>query len=240
MVRFGNSLLDGRKHALTVAMHITLDTELWMQNIEFAHAEGADGIFIIRDYETPTTNEDALGAYHWTRNQYKYQNWWVGLNMLGWKPHEVVTKVDDKVSGLWFDEPYIDEDREDGASYFDSVAETSSILHLPLPPLLVPCVAMKYRPQPKDLTKVVKMIERSADVIATSGEETGKAPDIEKIKKLRAATEKPIGLCSGVDAQNVNQFVGAGVNLFIIWTGLATDGKLDKEKFCRIRDSIPR
>ncbi|HEV7449494.1 MAG TPA: hypothetical protein VGP13_03070 [Candidatus Paceibacterota bacterium] len=243
--RFENAFRR-RKAVFLIALHVTPHEQQWSRDIDIARGEGADGILVIRDYTTTATDDDALAVYHNARK--RYPHWHIGLNLLDHQPLAAILRVKTGVSSFWFDEPQINEGQPDGAKYFANVRLTSDVAHVEAPPLLMPCVAMKYKIQPKSIATVAKLVEPYADVILTSGDKTGMPADIEKVQKLRQAVQGPIGLCSGVSAENVGQFIDEGVTCFVIWSSIAKKDKINGETIERLdwpkvgemRDKIPR
>lgn len=237
---------DGRASVFLVALHVTHVRKQWEKDIGIAHAEGADGIIVIRDYNTLATDDDALIAYDYARKHYR--DWHIGLNLLGHRPDQAVLREANGVSSYWFDEAHINEESENGAKYFADVRRKSNNIHLPRSPLLIPSVAMKYKPQPKSLARVAQLLEPHADIIVTSGKKTDEPPTIEKMRELRKAVSCPIGIVSGIDADNVQSFLAEGVNCFIVWSSISQKERLEGEvvevldppKVAALRKKIPK
>jgi len=237
--RFERSFIN-RKRAFIIAIHVTPDKEAWAADIEVARDEGADGIIVIRDYRTLVTDEDVLVAYDYARD--RYPRWWIGVNLLQHTPQDAVFRIKHTTSGIWFDNVRIDEGMPFGNAYLSMVRAKSDALHPPTPPLFLPSIAMKYQEPVKNLAGVAKLAEPFADVIITSGDATGVPADFEKVKTLRAATDSPIGLASGISSDNVAQFIELGVDVFIVNTSITDPDTnlLDWEKVNILRRKIPR
>jgi hypothetical protein len=219
-----------------VAIHVGADDEAWASDIEIARNEGADGIFVIRD--GMGTNEDALGAYKHARG--RYPRWWIGLNLLGYHPLQAALQAPIGTSGVWFDQSGLEGLLSPSDTpYLADVRLRADVMHLEKL-LLFPSVAMKYRPQPEDLSLAAQLVAPYADCIITSGEKTGEPPTIEKMRTLRQAVSTPIGIASGIDTDNVRPFLDVGVNVFIVNTSISSNGRLDDKKVHALRMKIPR
>lgn len=228
-----------KKHVFLVAIHVTQKADVWMGDIDIANQEGADGIIVIR--HRTGTNEDVLAAYEWACKH--YDDWWIGVNFLGYSPLEAVLKAPKGVSGVWFDDSCIDENDPNSTKYLSDVELKSDILHLPKPPLIMPSIAMKYQPFVHDLFKVAKMAEPYAHILVTSGERTGRPPTVDKMRTIRRAVDVPIAIASGIDANNVGSFLDVGVEVFIVNSSLNVghpgDEHLDAAKVGHQRAAIP-
>lgn len=99
---------------------------------------------------------------------------------------------------------------------------------------------MKHLREGEDVAEAGWMVEPYADAIITTGTRTGVAAPLEKVKKLRDAVQVPIGLASGVSAENVEIFNELGVNVYIVNSSISTDSRLDKNKTAELRKNIPR
>lgn len=86
-------------------------------------------------------------------------------------------------------------------------------------------VAFKYQSQPRNLEAVCKEAARHFSVVVTSGDGTGIAASIEKIKLIKSYIgDKPLGLASGVTSENLHEY-WLYVDVFIVGTSLLEDPK---------------
>jgi len=113
-------------------------------------------------------------------------------------------------------------------------------------------IAFKYGPSVDD-ADVPSLIARArgghpplVDVVTTSGVKTGAPPTIEKIRLFRASLgpEAPLAIASGMTVDNVESFVEAGADAFLVATGIERSfGVLDPSKtrdFCDRLRAQPR
>lgn len=223
------------KTPLLIAIHVGLNPAETAGDIDVAFGEGADGIFLIKDYNTLATDDDVLAAYQVSRRRHALQ--WIGINLLDHMATEAVMAIKDSVNGLWFDRAYVDTD----AIYLEKVQKQRDIFRSRT--LLFPCVAFKYQKAipPERYGQVVKLAERHTDTIVTSGDATGVAADYNKIRAMRAATKLPLGLASGVSVDNVDEYLRIGVDFFIVNTSISNEaGRLAPEKLAALRRAIPQ
>ena len=69
------------------------------------------------------------------------------------------------------------------------------------------CIAFKYQKPEEDLEWACKTATSFMDVITTSGESTGKAPSIEKIKTIKKYIgDIPLAIASGISPENKSSF----------------------------------
>lgn len=235
-----NYSFRGRTPIFLIALHVTIERKDLETDLKVAHGEGADGVFLIYDYEaTPRPNDhDVLGAYHYARSQ--HPSWWIGINLLDHEPKQVVLKTPKHTSGLWFDDPRIDERLGMSIEYLAGVQKKNDAAHLPNIPLLFASIDFKGQHRPKDPAKVARMANGFADALVTSGSMTGVPADPERVQLLRDATTMPLGLASGVSVENVKRYLDVGVDFFIVNTSISTEHRLDPKKVAALRAVIPR
>lgn len=77
------------------------------------------------------------------------------------------------------------------------------------------------------------------DVITTSGDKTGEAPDLNKIKKIYSyVNPRPIAIASGINEDNIHQFLPY-VDYYLVATGISKNWhELDLDKIKRLQDII--
>eukprot|EP00392_Amoebophrya_sp_AT5.2_P003762 g3767.t1 len=79
------------------------------------------------------------------------------------------------------------------------------------------------------------------DVVMTSGEATGVEADEAKIAAMRAGVgpQKPLGLGSGVTPENVGKYLGLGVDVLLVATGVSDDfHELSDKKLTALVDAV--
>lgn len=109
----------------------------------------------------------------------RYANAWIGVNFPDLEPEEAFQKAPDGVSGLWVDNAGSGDARK-GNFYAERIApfrETRPEL------LYFGGVAFKYQNRVEDFGEAARGALPFVDVVTTSGNGIGEAPDVEK--KLR-------------------------------------------------------
>jgi hypothetical protein len=237
MSKFSTAFHD-KAHVFVIAIHVTPDDIATRHDVEIARGEGADGIILIKDYNTNAIDADVLQAYDTARAAYPL--WWIGVNLLDHPASSAVSAIRLGTSGLWFDQANIDEDGPKGATYLKEVRGRQ--LALRKDTLLMPSIAFKYQPPVKDLFRVIALAEPWADVLVTSGPQTGVQADWEKVSILCSSSRVSTGLASGVSIDNVQRYMDLGVKLFIVNTSISDPhtGRLDPKKVGDLRSKIPR
>ena len=81
----------------------------------------------------------------------------------------------------------------------------------------------KGQAQSHDIKRAAELAMRHIDVITTSGVATGHAPDVEKIKRIRAHYSATIHLQAQAELtiDNVSDLMAAGVDAFLVSTGIS-------------------
>lgn len=174
-----------------------------LANTRIAMKNGADGIFLI-GHEIHFM--DLFYIYEQVRKQ--FHEIWIGINFLDishqkdWDKLSAVAKGCYNLNALWID--YVPNER------------------LALPPSIQVFggVAFKYinpHLDGEDLKKACRKAVQCIDVVTTSGDKTGSAPNVTKLKSIKDAIGKnfPLALASGVDSINVSDFLEL-VDIFIV------------------------
>ena len=65
-----------------------------------------------------------------------------------------------------------------------------------------------YTDEPQEAAAQAAGMEPYVDVVTTSGQGTGQAADLQKIKAMKEAMTKPLAIASGVNADNVGDYAG--------------------------------
>jgi len=174
------------------------------RSANIARENGADGIFLINHDVSSSTLHKIYG-----RIRQDHPNWWIGLNCLDQSAEEMISAVPGDVSAVWSDSM---------ASTF-RYAEIRS-MRKDWGGLYFGGVAFKYRPavSEQDLFLISRAVvsTKCADVITTSGEKTGTAPSVEKIKIIREAIgDFPLAIASGISSKNVRLFL-PNTNAFLV------------------------
>ena len=79
------------------------------------------------------------------------------------------------------------------------------------------------------------------DVVTTSGEGTGLAPDISKIRGMKTAISRhPLAVASGITPENVEEYLPY-VDCFLVATGVSiSHTELSRSKLQRLMEEVYR
>ena len=193
--------------------------------IDVARDAGADGVFLINQGMRATALLLLLEEVRTI-----HPDLWLGVNLLGREPARVFELVRDLgVRGIWVD----------NATKVDLDEVTRD--H-PSRPLLFGGVGFKYQPsvQLHHLPYFAQdALRRGVDVVTTSGEATGEAASLGKVRAIGAGLDgKPLGLASGVTPENVVEYLPF-VDAFLVASGIEREfGVLDPDKTRRLAEEI--
>jgi predicted TIM-barrel enzyme len=199
-----------------------------MASVAVAHAAGVKGVFTINQ---GMSSAEVLQLVLEIRR--KYPSLWVGVNLLGHSPAEMLADglaaCDGRIDGLWSDNAHIDEravEQPRAAEFVTTRRDWRG--------LYFGGVAFKYqRDVPAaELGRATKLASTYMDVVCTSGPGTGYAADPAKVVAMRAGVgpEVAIALASGVTAENVHEYLPY-VDAYLVGTGIeARLGVLDPDK----------
>ncbi len=209
-----------KKHVFLAVIHV-VSTAQALQNANIALDEGADGIFLISHGVISDVNLiSSTYRYVLATLRRRSLNPFVGLNCLSIMPQDIFKFIPDYLSGIWIDNLGIKHDREyqhqpncimearrkrgwDGL-FFGGVAFKHQ-------------KAVSY----ENLPEISRAAMKFCDVITTSGEATGKAPEVKKIRLIRKAVgDFPIAIASGITPENVQEFMPYA-NCFLVATGIS-------------------
>ena len=102
-------------------------------------------------------------------------------------------------------------------------------------------VAFKHQPTPVDIaTAAWREVAMGADVLTTSGPETGMPCDPAKVRAIREAVghEYGVAVASGVRPENVRGLVDAGADALLVATGIARGGDFYRMDPAKLRALI--
>jgi hypothetical protein len=192
-----------------------------VKNTTLARENGADGVFLINHYLDP---DELLRAYAAVRT--KHPRWWIGLNILGPHPSDVLEMLPDTADGLWTDSV-----PRQGSSQAGRFEVNMAWKRNTWPGLYFGGVAFKGQPFVLDVKKAASDAVNIMDVITTSGERTGVPPDLKKIQRVKeGAGTHPVAIASGIGVDNVGQFLPY-VDCFIVSSSLEREkDHLDRKK----------
>lgn len=211
----------GRPRVFLPVIHPCYGIDFALAQIDLARKCGADGVFLINQGMAP---EDVITLG--SRAAANHPGFWLGLNLLGKEPEEVLEYLAEINSlevfrGLWADDC--------GADWLnDSVEKVrrdemrSSRDKTGWKGLYFGGTAFKTQGWIPNwrLGEVALRGSRLCDVVTTSGAGTGVAASPERIDRMRRAIPGvPIGLASGVTPGNVLSYIPY-VQAFLVASGI--------------------
>lgn len=173
---------------------------------------GADGVFIIPDYEKgrdkKATTSDQLAYLAVLRE--KFPNFLIGVNFL--------LSLEGMASQIYKLQPNLLQTDRSSAAPIDKSQLSNTEFFCGL--------AFKYQLnetlQGEELRKHCERVAAVCDVPTTSGAATGISASLQKVREIRSylSPDKRLGLASGVTHGNVQEFLQAGVTDFLVATSL--------------------
>lgn len=206
-------------------------------NIAIAVENGADGAFLINH----SIGLDTL-LHIYRKAKEEFPHFWLGLNMLGVEPLDTlnISGIPMTAVGLWTDNAHIYAYGEAGSARtflrMRKVRKWEGIYF--------GGVAFKYQHKEVDVAFAARLATQYVDVITTSGDATGLAPDVEKILLMKeaacdAATDFPLAIASGMTPENVREYM-PHADCFLVFTGISVPGteNLDPQRVRGFADAI--
>lgn len=216
-----NIIFPGIEHILMPVIHMENKGQAFI-NTKIAFDCGADAVWLIGHELSP--EEFIKNALEIKRLM---PDKWIGVNILKTKNEKTIQLFDNRMDGLWKDKGGVREN-EDGTINVNEARTIEFYIKgmntFNLQTLYFGGVAFKYI---NDIKTNFKEAARRAvdfmDVITTTGEATGSAPVIEKIKQMKeGAGDHPLAIASGMTAENVQEFMPY-VKCFLVATGISRD-----------------
>jgi len=201
---------------------------------------GADGVYLI-DHNGTRRNAifETMRAIRHDR-----PDSFVGVNLLGYTVNEAY-KIAKSYAGrgekdlvpnaIWADN--VEHNHDDPDAFLE--AKNRSPLTRDIK--LLGGIAFKYTQtfteNPEMAYNEVKRLWNAVDVVTTSGEGTGKAPSVEKLRAVKnAAGDKPVAVASGISAENIAEYAGL-IDQVLVSSSVETrpySGIFDKDKLRKI------
>ncbi len=219
----------GRHHVVLPVIHFRDRRAAW-ESIEVCVGEGADGLFFINQ------GIDAVGAIELaTLAKSHHPRSWVGLNLLDHGREETLSLWDrhglfERLDGLWRDDAGVVVRSLPGG--LDPTAEVTIPLRAmdfltrleERAPRCLYFGGAAFKGQPtvpaSHWGDCARAAARVAHVVTTSGDATGHATPIEKVRAMRASIGPSVGLAvaSGSTPETVATYLEEGVHAFIVAT----------------------
>jgi len=214
------------KHVILPVIHVE-SADMALRNAMIAREAGADGVFLINMRVEKIDYEKLLEIQKTVKTQ--FHDWWIGINCLDLPATFVFNYMNSNVDGVWTDNGEIN------AQEIKEAKEKNAWQGL-----YFGGVAFKYQNSSEDPVVAAKKAVRFMDVVTTSGNGTGFAPDMEKIKKMKEAIgDFPLAIASGISTENVCNFLPFA-DCFIVASSLLKPGTndFDAEKVRELVDKI--
>ena len=207
-----------KRHTFLAVVHV-VNKDQTLLNVRIALGEGADGVFLIN--HPPVPSRQLYHCYQHVREV--FPDAWIGLNWLDLSPEEGLDMMHFQMNGMWVDNAGIREDSH-GAKEAILFAEKRRRWEKEMKDyffLLFGGVAFKYQQHIYDVGRVAQLAVPYVDVITTSGDGTGMAPDVEKIRVMKNAIgDHPLAIASGITPENVSRYM-EHTDCFLVATGVS-------------------
>jgi uncharacterized protein len=182
-----------KKHVFLAVIHVEGGAQA-LRNAQIAKNNGADGIFLINH---SISYISLIECY--THIKMHLPHFWIGLNCLD-LGMEAVKVLPKNTAGLWVDNAHTDEPKISRS--FSEMRKMSGWKGL-----YFGGVAFKYQKAVSDVAKAAKKAVPYVDVITTSGDATGIAPKVEKIRAMKNTIgDHPLAIASGITTENVGEY----------------------------------
>jgi uncharacterized protein len=191
-------------HAVLPVVHVQ-DAPHAIRNTGIAQESGADGVFLI------SMEGDSHYQLEFVQRLVKkeFPGFWIGVNYLDLinSPIYVFANLNPDISGVWLDDAMINPKTESqiDASGINSIRKASK-----WDGLYFGGVAFKYRNKidEKDLAGIAQAATHFMDVVTTSGDGTGQAPEVSKIQVMKEGVGyHPLAIASGITPENVHKYL---------------------------------
>ncbi len=205
MVKFKN------KHMIYPVIHVESALQA-LRNTQIAKDAGCDGVFLINHKISP---EDLLEIH--AKVAQEFPKWWIGINCLGFMPHQMFKCATPEMSGIWVDNAGIYEILEGQieAEGIKKIREENGWKGV-----YFGGVAFKYQPLVEDLESACKKAIPYVDVITTSGPGTAQAAEVDKIERMHNALgEWPLAIASGITIDNIESYLDKAT-CFLVASGI--------------------
>jgi hypothetical protein len=158
----------------------------------------------------------------------RFPSFWVGVNYLDFinNPLEVFPNLKPDVNGAWLDDSWVN---LEGRPQHEAEAIKKTKVESGWDGLYFGGVAFKYRGRvsTKDLTGIAKEATQFMDVVTTSGDGTGIAPDVTKISLMKEGMgDLPLAIASGITPENAYNYLEIA-DAFLVATSLLRKGTED-------------
>ena len=229
-----------KKHVFLAVIHVVNETQA-LRNANLVLDEGADGVFLIS--HGTISDEELINIYRYVNAtlRTKFKDPFVGLNCLSISGQDVFKLIPNYLSGIWLDNLGIQHDREYQYGPGCILEARKKREASGWSGLLFGGVAFKHQKAVsyENLPKTSQISTEFCDVVTTSGEATGRAPQVKKIRLIRGAVgDFPVAIASGITPENVKEFMPFA-DCFLVATGISNSfTELDPVKVRTLSEAI--
>ncbi len=206
--------------AVLPVIHL-LSEEQALDEARIAFDADADGVFLINHGQMSDAAIPDIAAS--IRRRFG-QNRWIGANFLSKTALEAIKFVPNEIDGLWTDNARVDERiKPENQPYPADVLRIQK--ERGWPGLYFGGTAFKYQRQVDDLEAAAQTASLFMDAITTSGDGTGIAADLEKIRRMKNALREdgfgdfPLAIASGITPENIDQYLPIS-DAWLVATGI--------------------
>ncbi len=206
---------EGRAKKLYPVVHVR-DLKQAETNTHIALEHGADGVFLINH---DISSEMLLHIAAQIRR--RWSDRFIGINLLdqsalhAWRYAAYQQR---HLNAVWVDDSGIDDRVWSFAEHLQERMQKS-----PWNGYYFASVAFKGMKSVSDVGVTAAMAAKMAHIVVTSGEATGSAPSVEKIRTMKAAIPNhPLAIASGITCKNIHLFLPIA-DIIMAATGISYD-----------------
>ncbi len=185
-----------------------------LYNVNLAVNAQVDGVFLIH-------HRAGYGRLINIANEVRqvFPNLWIGINALDKSPIELFDIVPDWIKAIWSDDGGVYEDNGFIQAYsaYNIYKNKGNFKGE-----FFGGFAFKYQTPVTKLEEGATCADMYSDVVVTSGEGTGIAADIEKIRRIRKGVSGRLGIASGITPENFEDYEPY-VDDYLVATGISKD-----------------
>lgn len=202
-----------KSNTLLIVIHAENPIQV-IYNARIAKEGGADGIFLI-NHQIPA--QLLLNCFAEVKQS--FPDLWVGLNCLNLHHSETLAVLPHGANGIWIDNAGISEEEPNPVRIAQDVAKARNVYkHRGL---YFGGVAFKYQGPTRDPARAAKLAIPFVDIVTTSGNGTGIAASIKKIRLMKEAIgTHPLAIASGITPENVTEYMEFA-DCFLVATGVS-------------------
>lgn len=208
--------------------------EQTLRNARIAFENGADGIFLINhaiDARRLCAIYDMVSRTHPGKQ--------IGLNFLDRPPEQAFCILPISAFALWVDDAGVHANAMRPTQFAEYRLNERRRIIPHWKGLYFGGVAFKYQEKSGDPSEEAQLAAPFVDVITTSGDATGSAPSVEKMRSMKEAVpSKPLAVASGMTPENVDLFLPY-VDYFLVATGISfSHTELDPARVRMFADKV--